>query len=281
MNLLKGAYNTCVISLLVLLSNGLFGQLTIRKFVVHQTEIRPIPFTLIENKTQQISWVADENGAFEFQESAIKPTDFIRFSALGYHDKSIPYIAIRDTGVIALKPRVFTTNDLKTKYQNHTVKKLGGRHKTTALDTTYQTETGVLYTNCDSLTGIIETINVFVESPSSKPLKINIYEANKETKNIKKSLLKNTLYIKSTTRKKWVTIDVSYLEIPLTHDGFLLSVNTTPPSSFSRQYQNQANAKLGTFQNISGTVFSKQNGEWKSKPNAQLPFASYITVLTE
>lgn len=274
--------NTLIITGLgILFSSLVFGQETIRKFIVNQDELRPIPFAVIKNTTKQISWVADKNGSFEFDVKDIALTDFLTFSALGYHDKSVPYIIIKDTGIINLKVRSFTTNEIKNKLKGFKSKKLGNRFKTIKKDSVSDNEAGVLFTNCDSIIGLIESIHVFVEEKSLKPIEINLYKYNKLKKSIGGKLLKEPIYIRSENNQQWLSVNLTFNETPVTEDGFLLSIKTNPSSEFTKQYNGLKAAELGTFKNIKGTAYKKENGKWILTPNSALPFATYVTILTE
>lgn len=219
---------------IVFLFSGILlkGQIT-QQFIYDPVEQSTIPYANIYIKDGSKGWVSDKNGAFIYDQKAIKPTDVLVISAMGYQEKRVPYFLVKDCTIIELNQRPITLNEVQIKARRYKSARLGKKRKANDNFNTgirkHELENippeAIFIPNHIGAEGILDEIKIFIKKGSIIPFKIQLYDSHLLDGSPKNKLLDKPIYVKETEDRTWLSIMITKENISIPPKGIFVSID--------------------------------------------------------
>ncbi len=221
---------------LVLTAHIAYSQITIKGWVLEQSNNKPIAYVNIGILNTGISTISNEDGSFSLIVPAAYSNDALRSSAIGYSQKDIPVQSfISHEITIYLKEEIIQLNEvivLSKKEKNMTFE-LGNqssRGGTLETDTIYAgSMTALLIENKNPVQKDLlfpvylqsASIRIFRNNLPSFKLRIRLYSVDSITHAPNNDLLNKSVVVESAMKNGWLTFDLSEFQYLIAKPFFI------------------------------------------------------------
>jgi len=170
-----------------------------------------------------IFYPANSKGEFLVIDAAVRKTDTVSFSCIGYQTQKLKAADIKPDMVIKLTPLVKVLNEVKIG-----IVQFGSKAKREELWTAYNPlhEEALYMQDPHHITGTIQSVGFFlanaVDGDVTVPFRIRIYEASADTMPAKE-LTKDIIVARAHKSNAWFDVDISAYEILVPKNGFFVA----------------------------------------------------------
>lgn len=213
------------IALLILISCQLgYSQITVKGKVLNQTDKKPIAYANIGIENTGFGTISNEDGSFSIQLPETNLKDTLRFSGIGFSQRTIPIQLLIDKEVIVyLKEQVTQLNEVivEAKKEKNKTFVLGNRKSrggTLETDTVYAgSATALLIENKNPIQKGLSfpvylqsaRIRIFRNNLPSFKMRVRLYSVDSLTKGPGEDLLNKSVVVESGMKNGWLTFDLS------------------------------------------------------------------------
>lgn len=232
-------------SLIILISQNLLSQNAIISGKVIG-ESGPIPYATVSSLDYSVGIYTNEFGNFELDTSQMPLIDSVLFEALGFKSIKLSIIELIHRESVYLEEEILDIPIVEIKSKRMRSYKIGTKSRrpdyVVVFDSiSWNAKIGRSLKIPKGESGLIENISVFIASSGvpATPFRLRFFKLvhKKDRLQVGAELVLKSIIGRGIQKNKWLTVDVSEHNIPITDQGVLVSIEWLYDKSVKYQYK--------------------------------------------